>query len=41
MALIKVRIFVLFHDCAHNAFFPNQTVNQVRRGCESARGRRL
>ena len=28
-SLIRVRIFILFHDCAHKAFFPSDTANSV------------
>ncbi len=27
--LLRVRLFILFHDCAHEAFFPTKTANFV------------
>ena len=29
VTLCRVRIFIIFHDCAHDAFFPSHAANQV------------
>ena len=29
VSLCRVRIFILFHDCAHDAFFPSHAANQA------------
>jgi hypothetical protein len=29
ISLLRVRLFIIFHDCAHDAFFPSSTVNVV------------
>ena len=29
VTLLRVRWFIIFHDCAHDAFFPSRTVNKA------------
>jgi len=29
LALLRVRIFIIFHDCAHNSYFPSAAANTI------------